>query len=46
MSRIVICEVCGRDTYPGEDVDGLNWTGLDICEGCDQPSDTCTCEEV
>ncbi len=35
-----LCESCGRDTYPGED----EHQGLDVCEGCDQPDDVCTCE--
>ena len=32
------CEVCGKDTYEGND-------GLPVCEGCNQAADACTCEE-
>lgn len=32
---------CGRDTYPAPDDDPA--AGLDLCEGCDQPADACTC---
>ncbi len=34
----MICPVCGRDTYKGDD-------GLPVCEGCDQAADACTCED-
>lgn len=34
---------CGRDTYPAPDDDPA--AGLDLCEGCDQPTDACTCDD-
>ena len=44
------CPLCGRDTYPGEQHEDQEtadmYEGLDLCEGCDWPTDSCNCERM
>jgi hypothetical protein len=38
----MMCE-CGRDTYTPTEGD---FEGVEMCEGCNNASDACTCEPV
>jgi hypothetical protein len=35
---------CGRDTYPAPE--GSDQEGLELCEGCNNADDACTCDPV
>lgn len=37
------CETCGADTYPAPDDSPA--AGFRLCEGCDGPTDACTCAD-
>jgi hypothetical protein len=38
------CEICERDSY-FEDED-VTLAGIPLCEGCDLPTDACTCDPL
>lgn len=40
----MICEVCGADAYYSNEDENLE--GVPLCEGCDTPTDACTCEPL